>query len=171
MRCGLTDRGTEYCGVQENHPYQLFMYLNGIDHSRTKARHPQTNGFTERLNQTILDEFYKVAFRKSVYTSLEQIQADLDAFMNTYNTPNAPIRDGTATGGLPCKRSWRGWSCAETTSAKMRKEVLLMRLNRGTGRHIVNANPDYRRGGVKIIAVARNGRIDFTIRRRCDLVG
>lgn len=82
----LTDRGTEYCGVQETHPYQLFMYLNGIDHSRTKARHPQTNGCTERLNQTILDEFYKVAFRKSVYTSLEQIQTDLDVFMNAYNT-------------------------------------------------------------------------------------
>jgi len=82
----LTDRGTEYCGVQENHPYQLFMYLNGIDHSRTKARHPQTNGCTERLNQTILDEFYKVAFRKNVYVSLEQIQADLDAFMDAYNT-------------------------------------------------------------------------------------
>jgi len=62
------------------------MYLNGIDHSRTKARHPQTNGCTERLNQTILDEFYKVAFRKNVYVSLEQIQADLDAFMDAYNT-------------------------------------------------------------------------------------
>lgn len=82
----LTDRGTEYCGSKENHPYQLFLYLNDIEHSRTKARSPQTNGCTERLNQTLLDEFYKVAFRKKVYTSLEQIQADLDEFMNTYNT-------------------------------------------------------------------------------------
>lgn len=82
----LTDRGTEYCGIQEQHPYELFLYLNEIEHSRTKARHPQTNGITERLNQTILDEFYQVAFRKKVYTSLEEIQNDLDEFMNRYNT-------------------------------------------------------------------------------------
>jgi transposase InsO family protein len=81
----LTDRGTEYCGVRENHPYQLLLYLSDIDHTKTKVRHPQTNGCTERLNQTILDEFYKVAFRKKVYKSLEEIQVDLDAFMKTYN--------------------------------------------------------------------------------------
>jgi len=82
----LTDRGTEYCGVRENHPYQLYLYLNDIEHSRTKARHPQTNGITEKFNQTLLDEFYKVAFRKKVYTSLEEIQVDLDEFLHTYNT-------------------------------------------------------------------------------------
>jgi len=81
----LTDRGTEYCGVRENHAYQLYLYLNGIEHTRTKARHPQTNGCTERLNQTIKDEFYEVAFRKKVYTSLNDIQADLDIFMEGYN--------------------------------------------------------------------------------------
>jgi len=82
----LTDRGTEYCGIRENHPYQLFLYLNDIDHSRTKARHPQTNGCTERFNQTVLDEFYQVAFRKKVYSTLEEIQADLDEFLHRYNT-------------------------------------------------------------------------------------
>lgn len=81
----LTDRGTEYCGVRELHPYELFLYLNDIEHSRTKARHPQTNGCTERFNQTLLDEFYKVAFRKKIYTSLEQIQVDLDEFLREYN--------------------------------------------------------------------------------------
>ncbi|GAB4009964.1 MAG: hypothetical protein Fur0010_01630 [Bdellovibrio sp.] len=39
----LTDRGTEYCGRPETHHYQLFLYLNDIEHSKTKARHPQTN--------------------------------------------------------------------------------------------------------------------------------
>jgi transposase InsO family protein len=73
----LTDRGTEYCGIREQHPYQLFLYLNDIDHSRTKARSPQTNGCTERFNQTLLDEFYQVAFRKKMYTTLKEIQADL----------------------------------------------------------------------------------------------
>jgi len=81
----LTDRGTEYCGVLENHPYQLFLYLNDIEHSKTKARHPQTNGCTEKLNQTILEEFYKIAFRKKIYGSIDEIQVDLDAFMKKYN--------------------------------------------------------------------------------------
>jgi transposase InsO family protein len=81
----LTDRGTEYCGSMENHPYQLFLYLNDIEHTKTKARNPQTNGCTERFNQTLIDEFYKVAFRKKVYTSLEEIQADLDEFLKEYN--------------------------------------------------------------------------------------
>lgn len=81
----LTDRGTEYGYKNLEHPYQLFLHLNDIAHSRTKARHPQTNGCVERLNQIIQDEFYSVAFRKTLYTSLDQIQADLDAYMGHYN--------------------------------------------------------------------------------------
>ena len=81
----LTDRGTEYCGRTETHPYQLFLHLSGIEHSRTKVRHPQTNGSTEQLNQTIQNEFYKVAFRKKLYKSIEENQSDLDDFMQYYN--------------------------------------------------------------------------------------
>ncbi len=81
----LTDRGTEYCGSRESHPYELFLYLNDIEHTRTKARNPQTNGCTERFNQTLIDEFYRVAFRKKVYTTVEDIQADLDEFLGEYN--------------------------------------------------------------------------------------
>jgi len=81
----LTDRGPEYCGRVETHPYELFLYLNDIDHTKIKPRRPQTNGSVERLNQTIEDEFYKVAFRKKLYKSLEEIQADLDEFMAYYN--------------------------------------------------------------------------------------
>lgn len=82
----LTDRGTEYGHKNLEHPYQLFLHLNDIEHSRTKARHPQTNGCTERLNQIIQEEFYQVAFRKKVYSSLEEIQVDLDEYMHRYNT-------------------------------------------------------------------------------------
>ncbi len=105
----LTDRGTEYCGRKENHPFQLFLYLNEIEHTKTKARHPQTNGITERFNQTILDEFYTVYFRKKLYKSLEEIQNDLDIFLENYNsrrtnqgkyckgrTPFATFSDGLA---------------------------------------------------------------------------
>jgi transposase InsO family protein len=81
----LSDNGSEYCGRRDEHTYQLFLQLNEIEHTRIKVRHPQTNGAVERLNQTIQEEFYKVAFRKKLYTSLEEIQADLDEFMTWYN--------------------------------------------------------------------------------------
>ena len=81
----LTDRGTEYCGREDSHHYQLFLGLNEIDHTRTKTKSPQTNGICERFNQTCQNEFYKVAFRKKIYSSLEEIQADLDEFLEFYN--------------------------------------------------------------------------------------
>ena len=82
----LTDRGTEFCGQREHHEYQLYLAVENIDHSRTKARHPQTNGICERFHKTIQDEFYSTAFRKTLYTSLEQLQTDLDAWLDEYNT-------------------------------------------------------------------------------------
>jgi transposase InsO family protein len=81
----LTDRGSEYCGNLEHHEYQLFLAVEDIDHSRTKARSPQTNGICERFHRTMLDEFYRVAFRKKLYESLEQLQADADGWTEQYN--------------------------------------------------------------------------------------
>ena len=81
----LTDRGPEYSGRADAHPYQLFLALNDIQYSRTKARHPQTNGSCEKLNQTIEREFYAIAFRKKLYGSLDELQGDLDNFMEQYN--------------------------------------------------------------------------------------
>lgn len=81
----LTDRGTEFCGAREHHEYELYLAPEDIDHSKTKAKHPQTNGICERLHSTMQDEFYAVAFRKKIYESLEQLQTDLDAWLNDYN--------------------------------------------------------------------------------------
>ena len=81
----LTDRGTEYCGQREHHEYQLYLAVENIDHSRTRAKSPQTNGICERFHRTMQDEFYSVAFRKKLYSSLEQLQNDLDAWLEEYN--------------------------------------------------------------------------------------
>ena len=81
----LTDRGTEYCGRLETHDYQLYLGINDIEHTKAKARHPQTNGICERFHKTILHEFYQVAFRRKLYNSLEELQADLDVWMEHYN--------------------------------------------------------------------------------------
>lgn len=81
----LTDRGTEYCGALEHHEYELYLAIEDIDHTKTKARHPQTNGICERFHRTIQEEFYQVAFRKKIYHSLEELQGDLDEWIKYYN--------------------------------------------------------------------------------------
>ena len=81
----LTDRGSEYCGKQEHHEYQLYLAVEDIGHTRTKAKSPQTNGICERFNKTMLDEFYRVAFRRKVYNTIDELQADLDDWLREYN--------------------------------------------------------------------------------------
>ncbi len=81
----LTDRGTEYCGNPERHEYELYLAVEDVDHSRTKTKNPQTNGIVERFHKTVLDEFYRVAFRKKIYGSIAELQADLDAWIGSYN--------------------------------------------------------------------------------------
>ena len=81
----LTDRGTEYFGAPERHEYELYLAVENIDHTRTKTRHPQTNGICERFHKTMLNECYQVAFRKQIYRTLEELQADLDTWREDYN--------------------------------------------------------------------------------------
>ena len=82
----LTDRGTEYCGNPEQHQFELYLAVEDIEHTRTKVRHPQTNGICERFHKTVLNEFYRVAFRKKLYATIEELQVDLDAWVHQYNT-------------------------------------------------------------------------------------
>jgi transposase InsO family protein len=95
----LTDRGTEYCGRVENHDYQLYLAINDIDHTKTKAMSPQTNGICERFHKTIKDEFYQITFRKKLYSTLEELQKDLDEWMKYYNN------DRTHQGKMCCGRT------------------------------------------------------------------
>ena len=91
----LTARGTESCGAPTRHVYELYLAVENIDHTRTKTRHPQTNGICERFHKTMLDEFYRVAFQKKIYGTLDELQADLDHWLQEYNE----------------KRSHQGRSC------------------------------------------------------------
>ncbi len=103
----LTDRGTEYCGKVEQHDYQLYLAINDIEHTKTKAMSPQTNSICERFHKTILQDFYQVTFRKKLYGDLESLQVDLDNWLWHYNnerthqgktccgrTPMATLLDG-----------------------------------------------------------------------------
>lgn len=108
----LTDRGTEYCGKADSHDFQLYIAVNDIEHTRTKARHPQTNGICERFHKTILQEFYQPALRRKIYGTIDELQTDLDEWLEYYNnerthqgkrccgrTPMETLQDG--------KRIWQ----------------------------------------------------------------
>lgn len=82
----LTDRGTEYCGNREHHEYQLYLAIENIDHTKTKAKSPQTNGICERFHRTMQEEFFWTAFRKKIYTTVDELQTDLDKWLHHYNT-------------------------------------------------------------------------------------
>lgn len=88
----LTDRGTEYCGCVERHDYQLYLAINDIDHTKTKAQSPQTNGICERFHKTVLQEFYQITFRKKLYSNIDELQKDLDNWLEYYN--NARTHQG-----------------------------------------------------------------------------
>jgi transposase InsO family protein len=81
----LTDRGTEFCGAHDRHEYELYLAVENIDHTRTRTKSPQTNGICERFHKTLLEEFYRVAFRRKLYTSIAELQTDLDAWIKSYN--------------------------------------------------------------------------------------
>ncbi len=109
----MTDRGTEYCGRVDTHDYQLFLAINDIDHTKTKVKSPQSetvkqsiqwidcrsNGICERFHKTILQEFYQVAFRKKLFETIEQLQADLNEWLAHYNT------ERTHQGKMCCGRT------------------------------------------------------------------
>ena len=104
----LTDNGREFCGREDQHPYELLLAMEGIEHRRTKVRTPRTNGFVERMNRTLLDECFRIAGRTTWYTDISEIQRDLDIFMEKYNL----------------RRSHQGYRLKGRTPAQALREAL-----------------------------------------------
>lgn len=126
LLCILTDRGTEFCGKADSHDYQLYLALNNIDHTKTKVKSPQTNGICERFHKTILQEFYQVTFRKKVYKTLEELQIDLDNWLEWYNN------DRTHQGKMCCGRT----PMKTFTDAKHLWKEKVEQLNQEKGGHL-----------------------------------
>ena len=83
----LTDNGKEYTTHWANgkHEYEKFLRQNSIRHTRIKPRTPQSNGIVERFNRTLAEEFYQIAMMKKIYSSLSELQNDLNQFIYYYN--------------------------------------------------------------------------------------
>jgi hypothetical protein len=116
----LTDRGTEYCGAREHHEYQLYLAIEDIDHTKTKARSPQTSGICERFHRTMQEEFYATAFRKKIYRTIEELQNDVDIWLKYYN--NERPHSGKYCYGKTPMQTWND-------SLHLTKEKLLDTLN------------------------------------------
>lgn len=100
----LTDRGTEFCGAMDKHPYEIFLQYHEIEHTKTRARRPQSNGICEAFHKTVLNEFYRVTFRKKIYQDLENLQKDLDEWLNYYN--NSRTHQGKRCQGRTPKQTF-----------------------------------------------------------------
>jgi len=85
----LTDSGREFCGRALHHPFELFLAISQIEHRRTEVASPETNRFCERFHRTVKEEFFQLAFRRTVYESLDQLQRDLDRYLEFYNRQRA----------------------------------------------------------------------------------
>jgi transposase InsO family protein len=121
----LTDRGTEFCGKPDTHDYELFLALNDIDHSRTKVKNPQSNGICERFQRTVLDDFYRVAFRKKIYLTLDEIQKDLDDWMIEYNTER-PHQGKRCQGKTPMETFLENVPLAKEKMLDMKEDKLTL---------------------------------------------
>jgi transposase InsO family protein len=113
----LTDNGREYCGRPMIHPYQIFIEFNDIQHRKTKVATPRTNGFVERFNRTVLDEFFRETFRTKFYGSVEELQQDLDQWLRYYNYER-PHRGYRNMGRRPIETVEQGKSIKEQTMKK-----------------------------------------------------
>ncbi len=118
----LSDNGREFCGRPDRHPYELFLQLEEIEHRTTQVRRPQSNGFIERFHRTLLDEHFRVKGHTTWYESVEEMQTDLDAYLELYNTKR-PHRGRGMDGHTPYQVFKRGLKDAKKAEkAAPRKE-------------------------------------------------
>lgn len=79
----LQEKGFE--GLMDRPPILKTFADETPDEVKEKVATPRTNGFVERFNPTILDEFFRETFRTEFYASVEEIHKDLDQWIHCYN--------------------------------------------------------------------------------------
>jgi transposase InsO family protein len=98
----LSDNGREFCGRPDQHPYELFLQLEDIEHRTTRVKRPQSNGIVERLHRTLLDEHFRVEGRRTWFETIEEMQAVLDTYLDGYNQ-RRPHQGRGMNGRTPAK--------------------------------------------------------------------
>lgn len=107
VRTILSDNGREFCGRPDQHPYELFLQLEDIEHRKTQVRRPQSNGYVERMHRTLLDEHFRIKGRTKFYESIEEMQKDLEEYLVHYNTER-PHQGRNMNGSTPLDMFMKG---------------------------------------------------------------
>lgn len=118
----LSDNGREFCGRPDQHPYEIFLQLEGIEHRCTKVRRPQSNGFIERLHRTLLDEHFRIQGRTKWYETVEEMQSDLEKFLEHYNTKR-PHQGRNMNGKTPYMMFNSGLKKGVKTKPQKKEEI------------------------------------------------
>ena len=122
VRTILSDNGREYCGRPDKHPYELFLQLEDIEHRTTNVGRPQSNGFIERFHRTLLEEHLQIKGRTTWYETVEEMQKDLDAYLESYNR-RRPHQDRGMEGRTPYAVFKTGIARKHTRKPSTSKEV------------------------------------------------
>lgn len=116
----LSDNGREFCGRPDQHPYELFLQLEEIEHRTTKVRRPQSNGIVERFHRTVLDEHFRVEGRRTWFETIEEMQAVLEDWLALYNIKR-PHQGRNMGGRTPLKAFVDGLKKAPATPPEKTK--------------------------------------------------
>ena len=81
VRAVLTDNGPEYVAKD----FQAHLVAKGLRHERIPARSPNHNSVCERFHGTILQECWRPAFHRRHFTSIRQLQREVDAWLVDYH--------------------------------------------------------------------------------------
>lgn len=86
----LTDRGTEYCGAREHHEYELYLALEDIDHSKTKAKSPQMISVNDCTALCRMSSMQSLLEKKSILRLRSYKQISIIGFSNTTTSELTP---------------------------------------------------------------------------------
>jgi hypothetical protein len=81
-----TRKTSEYCGLPPVHPFETYLFTSHIEHlPKSQPSHPD-NFLCEQFYRFLLKEFFLPALRKTFRLSLDELQKDLDTFVEAYNS-------------------------------------------------------------------------------------
>ena len=81
----MSDNASEFRSAS----FQATIAALDARHSFIRAGRPQTNGWVERVQQTILDECWKPAFARYLIPKQTGLRLDLERYLRYYNTERA----------------------------------------------------------------------------------
>ena len=87
VQTALTDNGRGSCGREDQHPFELFLQLEKIEHRATKVRRLQSNGCVERMHHALLGGHFRIKGCTKFYETVDECSLTLTSCLRS-TTPN-----------------------------------------------------------------------------------